>query len=225
MAAPSKDKNWIQSLLGRIDLTRIGDSLLVIVVSPILLLAGLAIAFLVRANLGKPIFYTQVRDGYLGRKFRIRKFRSMSNQHDPMGNLLPDEQRLTRFGRLIRTMRLDELPSFWHILTGKIALVGPRPLLPSTVENHRLGGIRRQVRPGFTGLAQVSGNTLLSEDEKFALDCYFISKKSLWLSFEIILKTLKVITTMEKRDEVEIGKALAYCDTLTIGQHVKGSRN
>jgi len=190
------------------------DSILVIIASPILLVLFIVVALLIRVKLGSPILYSQLRSGYLGRNFRILKFRSMSNERDNDGNLLPDTKRLTNFGIKIRAKRLDELPSFLHILLGDMSLVGPRPLLPETIANNRLGLIRQQVRPGFTGLAQVSGNTLLSEKEKFALDCYYISKKSLPMNIWIMIKTLDVIFTSEKRDEALIIKALIYCKQL-----------
>ena len=204
---------------------RIIDSVLVILASPVLLILFTGVALLIRVKLGSPIFYSQLRGGYLGNNFRIVKFRSMSSQRDNGGNLLPDAQRLTHFGVRLRAMRLDELPSFYHILRGEMSLVGPRPLLPDTVANNHLGIIRQQVKPGFTGLAQVSGNTLLSEEEKFALDCYYISRVSLCLNMIIILKTLNVIITEEKRDEALIAKALSHCEKFMIDGEAKGSHS
>lgn len=200
------------SFSDKIGLLRIIGCILVIALSPIILVESLIVALLVRLKLGSPVIYSHICSGNLGRCFHIRKFRSMSNRCDHEGNLLPHTEKLTNFGRRIRAIFLDELPSFWQILTGAIALVGPRPLLHTAVSTLKLGQLRQQVLPGFTGLAQVSVNARLSEDQKFALDCYYISNRTFLLDLSIVLKTFKVITTSETRDETTISRAIEYCN-------------
>lgn len=186
---------------------RIMDLLLLLLVSPALVILFFATALMVRIKVGSPIFFGQDRGGLNGRTFRIWKFRSMTNECDKNGDLLPDEVRLTEFGKKLRRFRLDELPSFWHVLIGDVALVGPRPLLWKAINSHPLGQKRLLGRPGFTGLSQISGNTLLSQAEKFAIDCYYLDKRTMALDFEILFKTVQVLFGGEKRDESLIRKA------------------
>jgi lipopolysaccharide/colanic/teichoic acid biosynthesis glycosyltransferase len=186
---------------------RIIDLLLLLLVSPVLVILFLLTALLVRIKLGAPIFFGQDRGGLRGHTFRIWKFRSMTNERDTNGELLPDELRLTEFGKILRRSRLDELPSFWHVVAGDLALVGPRPLLWKAINSHFLGQKRLLGKPGFTGLSQVSGNTLLSEAEKFAVDCYYLDKRTMILDLKILLKTVRVLLSGEKRDEPLIRQA------------------
>ncbi len=131
----------------------------------------------------------------------------MTNERDTNGDLLPDELRLTTFGKVLRRFRLDELPSFWHVITGDLALVGPRPLLWKAIDSHPLGRRRLSGKPGFTGLSQISGNTLLSEAEKFAVDCYYLEKRTTMLDLMILFNTIQVLFLGEKRDETLIRQA------------------
>jgi lipopolysaccharide/colanic/teichoic acid biosynthesis glycosyltransferase len=155
--------------------------------SPVLL----ATAIGVRVRLGSPVLFRQVRPGYLGRPFEMLKFRTMLDARDGNGRPLPDERRVTRFGRFLRGTSLDELPELWNVLKGEMSLVGPRPLrmeyLPLyTPEQAR----RHDVRPGVTGWAQVKGRNALTWEEKFRLDVWYVDHRSLWLDLRILMLTL-----------------------------------
>jgi sugar transferase EpsL len=163
-----------------------------LIFSPVLVLLGL----LVWANFGLPILFCQRRPGLNGEPFTLYKFRTMTNERDAEGNLLPDEQRVTPFGRLLRKTSLDELPELWNVLKGDMSLVGPRPLLmsylPYYTERERK---RHSVRPGITGLAQISGRNQLGWDERLELDVQYVEKRTLILDVCILVKTFwKVIT-------------------------------
>jgi lipopolysaccharide/colanic/teichoic acid biosynthesis glycosyltransferase len=163
---------------------------LLVVLSPLLLL----IALLVRSQLGKPIFFRQLRPGRHGKPFMLVKFRSMNDANDGNGNLLPDEQRLTAFGRFLRSTSLDELPELWNVLRGEMSLVGPRPLLMEYLARYTPEQARRhEVRPGITGWAQVNGRNAITWDEKFALDVWYVDHLSLWLDLHILLRSVSVI--------------------------------
>ena len=161
-----------------------------IVLSPILLI----VALLVRTKLGSPIIFKQERPGLNEKIFTLYKFRTMTDAKDKQGNLLPDEIRLTKFGKLLRSTSLDELPELFNILKGDMAIVGPRPLLvrylPLYNEHQKH---RHDVRPGFTGWAQCNGRNAISWEEKFDLDVYYTKHVSLLLDIKIILKTDKVV--------------------------------
>ncbi|MBS7217333.1 sugar transferase [Thomasclavelia spiroformis] len=165
-----------------------------IILSPILLI----LAILVRIKLGSPIIFKQKRPGLNEKIFTLYKFRTMTDAKDEHGNLLPDEIRLTKFGKLLRSTSLDELPELFNILKGDMAIVGPRPLLVrylplySDHQKHR-----HDVRPGFTGWAQCNGRNAISWEEKFDLDVYYTKHISLFLDLKIILKTVKVVLFRE----------------------------
>lgn len=162
----------------------------IIVLSPIYII----VAVLVRIKLGSPVLFTQDRPGKDEKIFKMYKFRTMTSDTDEQGNLLPDEVRLTKFGKALRSTSLDELPELFNILKGDMSIVGPRPLLISylpyynEVEKHR-----HDVRPGLTGLAQVSGRNYIAWDDRFAKDVEYVEKQSLLLDIKIILNTVKIV--------------------------------
>lgn len=168
--------------------------LAVIILSPIYII----VAFLVKIKLGSPVIFTQERPGKNGKIFKMYKFRSMTSETDENGNLLPDEQRLTSFGKLLRSTSLDELPELLNILKGDMSIVGPRPLLvkylPLYNEHQKH---RHDVRPGFTGWAQCNGRNAISWEEKFDLDVYYTKHFSFLLDVKIIFKTIKTVLCRE----------------------------
>lgn len=163
------------------------SALLLILLSPLLLI----LALLVRVKLGRPVLFSQERPGLRGRLFRLYKFRSMRDAYDGAGKPLPDEQRLTPFGRFLRSSSLDELPELFNVLKGEMSLVGPRPLLTTYLERYTPEQARRhEVLPGITGWAQVNGRNALSWEEKFELDVWYVNHQSLWLDIKILFITL-----------------------------------
>lgn len=174
--------------------------LAIIVLSPVLLVT----AILVRFKLGSPVLFTQERPGLDGKIFKLYKFRSMTDKKDKDGNLLPDDERLTSFGRTLRSTSLDELPELFNIAKGDMAIIGPRPLLVEYLpyyteeEQHR-----HDVRPGLSGLAQVHGRNAISWEEKFAWDLKYVKKITFWGDVTIILQT--VVKTL-KRSDILVGK-------------------
>ena len=154
-----------------------------------------AIALGIRLTLGRPVLFRQLRPGLHGRPFGLVKFRTMRDALDASGAPLPDEQRLTRFGRFLRTTSLDELPELWNVLIGDMSLVGPRPLLMEYLPLYSPRQARRhEVKPGITGWAQVSGRNALGWDEKFALDVWYVDHRSHWLDLKILaLTVIKVL--------------------------------
>ncbi len=153
------------------------------------LIAG--IALLVRIFLGSPVLFRQVRPGYKQRPFTCLKFRTMVEKRDANGNLLADNERLTRLGRLLRCASLDELPQLINVLRGEMSFVGPRPLLMQYLERYTPEQRQRHdVRPGITGLAQVNGRNVLTWQQKFELDLWYVNHQSFWLDLRILAKTL-----------------------------------
>jgi lipopolysaccharide/colanic/teichoic acid biosynthesis glycosyltransferase len=150
----------------------------------------LVVAILVRLKLGSPVLFIQERPGLRARPFRMVKFRTMTDARGPDGELLPDEQRLTSFGRFLRSTTLDEFPEMWNVLVGDMSVVGPRPLLMRYVPRYDAFQARRmEVRPGVTGWAQVNGRNSLSWEEKFALDVWYVDHRSFWLDMRIVVMT------------------------------------
>lgn len=177
---------------------RLMDVLLVVLAFCLLWPLILGVALMVRCKLGTPVLFSQTRPGYLGKPFNIYKFRSMTDARSADGALLPDEIRLTRFGRLLRSTSLDELPNLWVIFKGDMSLVGPRPLLMEYLPLYNAEQARRHlVKPGLTGWAQVNGRNAISWQEKFALDAWYVDHQSLWLDIKIILLTIKKICVRE----------------------------
>jgi lipopolysaccharide/colanic/teichoic acid biosynthesis glycosyltransferase len=154
--------------------------------SPLLLV----VAILVRLKLGSPVLFIQERPGFLGRPFRMVKFRTMTDERGPAGELLPDEQRLTPFGKFLRATSLDEFPEMWNVLIGDMSVVGPRPLLMRYVARYDAFQARRmEVKPGVTGWAQVNGRNSLSWEEKFALDVWYVDHRTFLLDMKIVVLT------------------------------------
>ena len=168
--------------------------------SALLLLALplLGLIWLVRKKLGSPVFFRQVRPGMDGKPFEMVKFRSMTDERGPDGQLLPDAQRLTAFGRFLRSSSLDELPELWNVLKGDMSLVGPRPLLMEYLPLYSPEQARRhETCPGITGWAQVNGRNTISWDDKFKLDTWYVDHQSLWLDIKILWLTVKKVVVRE----------------------------
>lgn len=168
--------------------------LAVILAAPLWLPVLAIVALLVRIKLGSPVFFRQKRPGLNGRIFEMVKFRSMLDARDASGRLLPDAERLTAFGKSLRSASLDELPELWNVLRGDMSLVGPRPLLVHYLDRYSSRQARRHdVRPGITGLAQVMGRNAISWDEKFEWDVRYVETQSLWLDLKILFLTLRTV--------------------------------
>lgn len=151
----------------------------------------IALVFLIRRDMGAPVFFRQTRPGKDGKPFQMIKFRSMRDALDADGNPLPDAERLTRLGRKLRASSLDELPELWNVLKGDMSLVGPRPLLMEYLPLYSPEQARRhEMRPGVTGWAQVNGRNALSWPEKFALDVWYVDNRTIWLDLKIIWMTV-----------------------------------
>ena len=160
---------------------------------PLLVLVGL-----VRIKLGRPVFFTQVRPGLGGKLFKLIKFRTMTDARGPTGELLPDADRLTPFGRMLRSTSLDELPELWNVIKGEMSLVGPRPLLVEYLPRYSPAQARRHdVRPGITGWAQINRRNAISWEEKFELDTWYVDNQSFWLDLRILWLTLRKVVVRE----------------------------
>ncbi|OGT09870.1 MAG: hypothetical protein A2X77_04695 [Gammaproteobacteria bacterium GWE2_42_36] len=170
-------KQWIDFLIA---------SILLLVFFPLFLL----LFFLVRRFLGKPVLFKQIRPGKNAQLFTLYKFRTMKEIYDAAGNLLPDEQRLTKFGLFLRRTSFDELPELWNVFRGDMSLVGPRPLLKEYLPLYSAEQKRRhEVKSGLTGLVQVSGRNNLSWEDKFKLDIWYVDHVSLWVDIKILFLT------------------------------------
>jgi lipopolysaccharide/colanic/teichoic acid biosynthesis glycosyltransferase len=168
--------------------------LALVVISPFLLL----VAVLVRLRLGSPVLFAQERPGLGGRVFTLWKFRTMTDKRDGRGNLLPDAERLTDFGRFFRSTSIDELPELWNVLRGDMSLVGPRPLLVSYLPRYSSDQARRHdVRPGLTGWAQVNGRNAASWEDRLRLDTWYVDHRTLRLDLHIVLKTVTIVLRRE----------------------------
>ena len=167
----------------------------IVVLSPVM--AAVAVLLAV-ANKGAGVVFTQTRPGKNGRLFKVMKFKTMTDERDENGNLLPDAQRLTKTGKFIRSTSLDELPQLFNVLKGDMALIGPRPLLPQYLPLYSKEQARRHdVRPGITGWAQVHGRNAISWKKKFELDVWYVDHCSFWLDLKIILLTVKKAVVRE----------------------------
>ena len=149
---------------------------------------------LVKIKLGSPVLFRQSRPGLNGNIFNMIKFRTMTDEQDLNGNLLPDSVRLTKFGKFLRSTSLDELPGLWSVVKGGMSLVGPRPLLVEYLPLYNDKQVRRhEVLPGITGWAQVNGRNAISWDEKFELDVWYVDNQSIWLDIKILWLTVKKV--------------------------------
>lgn len=147
-------------------------------------------AFLIRIKIGTPVIFTQVRPGLNGKPFKVYKFRSMTEEKDSNGELLPDDIRLTSFGKIIRKLSLDELPQLWNVLKGDMSFVGPRPLLMEYMSLYNQTQLKRHdVRPGITGWAQVNGRNTISWEKKFEFDVWYVENQTFWLDLKILVMT------------------------------------
>ncbi|MEQ1756368.1 MAG: sugar transferase [Micropepsaceae bacterium] len=180
----------------------IGSSVGLLVLLPLMAIIGCSLAVF----LGFPVLFTQRRPGLQRKPFHMYKFRTMSEARDTSGRLLPDENRLTRLGRILRATSLDELPELWNVLRGDMSLVGPRPLLMEYLEHYSPEQARRhEVRPGITGWAQVNGRNTLSWEDKFRLDIWYVDNQSLWLDVRILVRT--VVRVLSGKDISAMGHA------------------
>ena len=171
-----------------------------IILSPLYLY----VAYKVRKNLGSPVIFRQVRPGLHGKPFEMIKFRTMTDERDEHGNLLPNEQRLPKFGKMLRATSLDEMPELWNVIKGDMSIVGPRPLLMDYLPLYNAEQAKRHnVRPGMTGHAQVNGRNSISWEEKFKLDTWYVENQSIWLDFKIMFQTVKKVLVKEGINQSE----------------------
>ena len=173
---------------------RLFDLAILLLTAPLWIPAVGVISVLVWANLGRPIFFRHARPGFRGRSFELVKFRTMTEERDAEGHLLPDRQRLTSFGDWLRSNSLDELPELLNVLKGEMSLVGPRPLLIQYLERYSPEQARRHdVLPGMTGWAQINGRNDLAWEDRFRLDVWYVDHYSLWLDARILFLTLRTV--------------------------------
>jgi len=176
------------------------SSIGLMIVLPILMIITLTILI----SMGLPIFFKQKRPGINGKPFCFYKFRTMTNRKDSTGNLLPDKDRITRLGEILRKTSLDELPSLWNVLKGDMSLVGPRPLLMEYLPLYSQDQMRRhEVKPGITGWAQINGRNAISWEEKFKLDIWYVENQSFWLDLKILFLTILKVLKKEGINQSE----------------------
>lgn len=173
----------------------LGASMALLLLFPLIVVTAL----LIYIRMGKPVFFCQTRPGLNGLPFKMLKFRTMSNATDASGQVLNDEQRITRVGSLLRSTSLDELPELWNVLLGQMSLVGPRPLLMEYLDRYSPQQARRhEVKPGITGWAQINGRNAISWDEKFSLDVWYVDNRTFWLDIKILFYT--VVKVIRRKD-------------------------
>ena len=178
------------------------------------------VAHKVRKNLGSPVLFRQVRPGLHGKPFEMIKFRSMKDAVDAQGNPLPDSERLTPFGKMLRSSSLDEMPELWNVIKGDMSIVGPRPLLMEYLPLYNQEQAKRHlVRPGMTGHAQVNGRNAISWEEKFKLDTWYVENQSVWLDFKIMLKTVKKVLAKDDINEAGEATMTKFTGTPSDQQH------
>lgn len=170
---------------------RLFDIMISFILLTILLIPILIISLIIRLNMGSPIVFKQRRPGLKGKPFDIYKFRTMTNEVDSKGNLLPNEERITKTGAILRKLSLDELPQLFNVLKGDISLVGPRPLLMEYLPLYNEEQARRHdVKPGITGWAQINGRNAIDWEERFKLDVWYVDNQSFWLDIKILMLTV-----------------------------------
>ena len=178
------------------------------------------VAHKVKKNLGSPVLFRQVRPGLHGKPFEMIKFRSMKDAVDAQGNPLPDSERLTPFGKMLRSSSLDEMPELWNVIKGDMSIVGPRPLLMEYLPLYNQEQAKRHdVRPGMTGHAQVNGRNAISWEEKFKLDTWYVENQSVWLDFKIMLKTVKKVLAKDDINEAGEATMTKFTGTQSDQQH------
>ena len=178
------------------------------------------VAHKVKKNLGSPVLFRQVRPGLHGKPFEMIKFRSMKDAVDAQGNPLPDSERLTSFGKMLRSSSLDEMPELWNVIKGDMSIVGPRPLLMEYLPLYNQEQAKRHlVRPGMTGHAQVNGRNAISWEEKFKLDTWYVENQSVWLDFKIMLKTVKKVLAKDDINEAGEATMTKFTGTQSDQQH------
>ena len=178
---------------------RLIDLLVLVLFSPLILFVLFILSVLVAFFLGRPVFFLQPRIGFMGKEFRIIKFRTMKELRDNQGNNLPDELRLTKFGKFLRNSSLDEIPCLLNVFLGQMTLVGPRPFITKYRNLYSPEQFRRhQVIPGITGWAQVNGRNAISWEEKFRFDLEYVEKQTLLFDFQILWMT--VIKVLQRKD-------------------------
>lgn len=178
------------------------------------------VAYKVKKNLGSPVLFRQVRPGLNGKPFEMIKFRSMKDAVDAQGNPLPDSERLTSFGQMLRSTSLDEMPELWNVIKGDMSIVGPRPLLMEYLPLYNAEQAKRHnVRPGMTGHAQVNGRNAISWEEKFKLDTWYVENQSIWLDFKIMLKTVKKVIAKDDINEAGEVTMTKFTGTKTDHHH------
>ncbi len=178
------------------------------------------VAYKVKKNLGSPVLFRQIRPGLHGKPFEMIKFRTMKDAVDEQGNPLPDSERLTPFGRMLRSTSLDEMPELWNVIKGDMSIVGPRPLLMEYLPLYNSEQAKRHnVRPGMTGYAQVNGRNAISWEEKFKLDTWYVENQSVWLDFKIMLKTVKKVLAKDDINEAGEATMTKFTGTKTDNLH------
>ena len=177
---------------------RIFDIVATLIISVVIIPILISNIVFIYIFIGRPTVFTQTRPGLHGKAFKLYKFRTMTKNKDTKGQLLPDKNRITKFGSFLRKTSLDELPSFWNVLKGDMSLVGPRPLLMEYLDCYSPEQARRhEVKPGITGWAQVNGRNAISWEEKFKLDVWYVDNQSFWLDVRILLLTFCKVLNME----------------------------
>ena len=179
------------------------------------------VAYKVHKNLGSPVLFRQVRPGKDGKPFEMIKFRTMRDAYDSSGNPLPDSERITPFGRFLRSTSLDELPEFWNVLKGDMSVVGPRPLLMEYMDFYTDEEmLRHTVRPGITGLAQVSGRNALTWEQKLGLDITYVKNQNFFLDMKVILMTIhKVFKREDILEAAPQGSLSSYRSKMNKKEH------
>lgn len=190
----------------------------------ILLPLFVIISITILVTMGWPVIFIQNRAGYKGKIFKMIKFRTMTNEKDKNGNLLPDSKRLTKFGKFLRSLSLDELPELFNVLKGDMSLVGPRPLLPEYLPYYTREQMRRHdVKPGITGWAQINGRNAISWEEKFKYDVWYVDNWSIWLDLKILFLTIIKVLKREGISKPGVATEVSLIDYLRNKKEFSGN--